>query len=104
MKAVHDKAVRDRIPEIIQAAGKECAFEQVSEEVFLKLLQNKLKEEVAEYLAEPSLEELADIQEVLLAIVRLSGYSQEDLEAVRKEKAQRRGGFEKRLLLKYVLE
>lgn len=103
-KVLYDKAVRDLIPDIIRAAGKECAVEQVSETQFLELLRDKLAEEVAEYRANPSLEELADILEVIMAVVRLSGYTMEELEDIRQKKAEARGAFRDRLLLKYVLE
>jgi len=103
-KITYNKAVRDLIPDIIRAAGKDCIFEMVPQAQFLELLNEKLAEEVAEYQAEPSIEELADILEVLMAVVRSSGYTMEELEAERRKKAESRGAFEKRLLLKYVLE
>jgi hypothetical protein len=40
--------------------------------------------------------------EVLLATAKARGYSPEALEAVRLEKAEKRGGFKKRILLKEV--
>lgn len=103
-KVTYDKAVRDRIPDIIRGLGKECSVQQVPEAQFLELLQKKLAEEVAEYQAQPSLEELADIMEVIMAIVRLSGNTMEELEAIRIKKAMDRGGFNDRLVLKHVLE
>jgi len=96
---IYNKAVRDRIPEIIRASGKECVVEVVSPERWLELLNQKLAEEVAEYHEKPSLEELADILEVIRAIVDLRGETWEELEKVRVEKAEERGGFEKRLVL-----
>lgn len=103
-KVLYDKAVRDLIPDIIRAAGKECAVEQVSETRYLELLREKLAEEVAEYRAKPNLEELADILEVIMAVVQLSGHTMEELEDIRRKKAETRGAFRDRLLLKYVLE
>ena len=98
----YNKAVRDRIPEIIRASGKQCTVEQVSPEQWLELLNQKLGEEVEEYQAEPSLEELADIIEVIRAIVNLRGEAWEQLERVRVGKAEKRGAFEKRLVSKAV--
>ena len=100
----YSKAVRDRIPEIIRASGKECTVEQVSPEKWLELLNEKLSEEVAEYQENPSLEELADILEIMRAIVALRGETWEELESVRAEKAEKRGGFEERLVLGEVTE
>lgn len=98
------KLVRDRIPEIIEADGKTCICKTLSDEDYLHLLDEKLNEELAEYQESKSLEELADLLEVMRAVVKARGWSLEDLERVRAEKAAKRGGFEKKILLKEVLE
>ena len=49
----YNKLVRDRIPEIIEADGKTCVCETLSDENYLRLLDQKLNEELAEYLTEP---------------------------------------------------
>ena len=43
------KLVRDRIPEIIEADGKTCVCETLSDEEYIRLLDEKLNEELAEY-------------------------------------------------------
>lgn len=101
---MYSKLVRDRIPEIIEATGKHCATEILSEKDFLKILENKLDEEVTEYHYDQSVEELADIVEVVYAIAKAHGFSLEQLEAVRAKKAGERGCFEKRILLKDVTD
>lgn len=98
----YHKLVRDRIPEIIESDGKQCVCEVLSSEEYLVLLDEKLKEELNEYEESKSLEELADLLEVMYAVVKARGWSVEELEQVRKEKAEQRGGFEKRILLKEV--
>ncbi len=98
------KLVRDRIPEIIEADGKTCICKTLSDEDYLHLLDEKLNEELAEYQESKSLEELADLLEVMRAVVKARGWSLEDLERARAEKAAKRGGFEKKILLKEVLE
>ena len=102
-KAYH-KLVRDRIPEIIEADGKTCVCETLSDEDYLSLLDQKLNEELAEYQESKSLEELADLLEVMQAVVKGRGWTMEQLESLRAEKAAKRGGFEKKLLLKEVIE
>ena len=62
----------------------------------------KLNEELAEYQESKSLEELADLLEVMQAVVKARGWTLEELEQVRVEKAAKRGGFEKKILLKEV--
>lgn len=98
----YDKLVRDRIPEIINADGKECSVRELSEDEYLFRLDQKLKEEMAEYQESKSMEEMADLLEVIHAVVKARGSSMEEVEAIRKEKADKRGGFEKRLLLTEV--
>ena len=66
------------------------------------MLDAKLDEELAEYHADQNIEELADLMEVIRACAVARGYSVEELEQVRAEKAAKRGGFEKRILLKEV--
>ena len=100
----YNKLVRDRIPEIIESSGKSCTTEILSHDDYLRMLDAKLDEELAEYHKDQSLEELADLQEVIRAVVIARGYSLGDLERVRAEKAAKRGGFEKRIMLKKVVE
>ena len=102
-KAYH-KLVRDRIPEIIEADGKICVCETLTDEGYIHLLDEKLNEELAEYQESKSLEELADLLEVMQAVVKARGWTLEELEKVRADKAARRGGFEKKILLRQVKE
>lgn len=98
------KLVRDRIPEIIEADGKTCVYETLSDEAYIRLLDQKLNEELAEYQESKSLEELADLLEVIQAVVRARGWTLDELERVRADKAAERGGFEKKILLTAVKE
>ena len=100
-KAYH-KLVRDRIPEIIEADGKICVCETLTDEDYIHLLDQKLNEELAEYQESKSLEELADLLEVMQAVVKARGWTLEELERVCADKAAKRGGFEKKILLKKV--
>lgn len=100
----YNKLVRDRIPENIEASGKTCVTEILSDEDYLEMLDRKLDEELAEYHKDQSIEELADLLEVIRACAVARGYSVEELEQVRAEKASKCGGFEKKILLKEVTE
>ena len=101
---VYRKLVRDRIPEIIEADGKTCVCETLSYEEYIRLLDEKLNEELAEYQESKSLEELADLLEVMQAVVRARGWTLDELEQMRADKAAERGGFVKKILLKEVWE
>ena len=59
-------------------------------------MERKLNEEVAEYQANKNIEEIADILEVLQSICGARGFTLEELESTRKEKAKERGGFDKK--------
>lgn len=100
----YDKLIRDRIPEIIESSGKRCIVEVLDDNSYLQYLDRKLGEELAEYKADKSLEELADLLEVIYSVAEARGYSIEELETLRKAKAAKRGGFKKKLRLKGVIE
>ena len=91
------KLVRDKIPEIITKAGKTPITRILTEEEYLAELDKKLNEEIAEYQADKSIEEMADVLEVLFAICEACGHSIEDLMEVRDSKREKRGGFEQRI-------
>ena len=104
MSKQYHKLVRDKIPEIIEKTGKTCRTEVLDQQAYLAMLDEKLGEELAEYQESKSLEELADLLEVMEAVVAARGYSWEQLQAVKAEKKAARGGFEDKLLLLEVSE
>lgn len=100
----HDKLVRDRIPDIIRAAGKTPVTDTIPPESISDALDNKLREEVSEYLESHSAEEMADVLEVLHGIAFHRGIPWEQIEAERIQKSKERGGFEKGIRLIEVRE
>lgn len=104
MSKQYHKLVRDKIPAVIESTGKTCRTEILSDEDYLALLDEKLGEELAEYRESKSLEELADLLEVMEAVVTARGYTWEELLAVKAEKKAARGGFEDKILLLEVSE
>lgn len=100
----YNKLVRDRIPEIIERDGKSCSTRMLEEDEYLQMIDAKLDEELAEYHRDQNLEELADLLEVVYAAAKARGYSVEELESLRYQKAEKRGGFEQRILLESVEE
>lgn len=104
MIKTYNKLVRDRIPELIKANGAECRIEILSDVEYLKMLDAKLGEELAEYYKDQNIEELADLLEVIYAAAIARGYTLEELESVRAKKAEKRGGFEKKILLIETIE
>lgn len=103
MKQYH-KLVRDRIPEIIAGCGNCPVYYTLDNTAYLTALEEKLSEETAEYRKEPSMEEMADILEVIAAICKARGFDSAVLQRVQQEKARERGGFERKIFLREVLE
>ena len=104
MEKNYNKLVRDNIPEIIERSGNKCKFEILSDDDYIKMLDAKLDEELAEYHSDQNLEELADLLEVIYAVTKARGFSLDELERLREEKAEKRGGFERKLLLVKTFE
>ncbi len=100
----YNKLVRDKIPEIIERENKTCETEILDDARYMEMLDAKLDEELSEYHEDKNLEELADLLEVLYAVTKARGYSLEELETLRSKKAEERGEFEKKILLKTVEE
>lgn len=103
-KITYNKLVRDKIPQIIEQAGKTCVCETLTDEQYIQKLNEKLLEEVQEYLESGTVEELADIGEVMYAILAFKNVSIEEFRRVRLDKLNARGGFMDKIFLKEVIE
>ena len=102
---IYKKLVRDKIPSIIAARGDSAIIRTLSPEEFTVCLSAKLYEEVQEFLSDNSIEELADIYEVFLAILEEDKrISFELLEQVRRKKLLERGNFSQKVYLDSVIE
>ncbi len=98
----HNKLVRDKIPDIILAEGKEVSTKILSDKEYKAELEKKLMEECKEVLGsegEKRLEELADVLEVMMAIAKLDGYYMDDIVVAARQKREKRGGFENKIFL-----
>ena len=73
MIITYNKLVRDRIPEIIESSGKSCTTEILADDAFLRMIDAKLDEELAEYHKDQNSEELADLLEVIHAATLARG-------------------------------
>jgi len=104
MIKVYNKAIRDKIPEIIESSGASCLIEVLDDENFLEELVLKLEEEIMEFKETGSIEELCDLIEIAFRIAELNDISNEDFEKMREKKNLERGKFEKNLFLIQVKE
>ena len=98
----YNKLVRDKIPQIIKASDNECEIVIVSGDEKYDFLENKLMEEVNEYIEDKNVEELSDIMEVIFGLAHELGYSEEQLMDIRRKKMEERGGFKEGIVLKSV--
>ena len=101
----YNKLVRDKIPEIIKTNGaKSVNIKTLDDKTYLEALNTKLQEELNEYLASGEIEELADLEEVLRAILDAKQTSYQDFENIRLSKVQKRGAFKDKIFLESVDE
>lgn len=101
-KYIHNKLIRDKIPEIIEANGGTYEIKTLSDEEFDIELRKKGIEEAQEIVETPDeklLGELADQLQVIKSIGELHGIGFEEVEKARKEKLEKRGGFKKKIFL-----
>ncbi|MFT8320477.1 MAG: nucleoside triphosphate pyrophosphohydrolase [Bacillus sp. (in: firmicutes)] len=100
---VHNKLVRDKIPEIIEKTGKNFKTRILSDEEYIKELKEKSFEELREYMEaadrDNALEELADVLEIVNAFAVYHQSSMEEIEQIRKKKSEERGGFKEKVYL-----
>jgi predicted house-cleaning noncanonical NTP pyrophosphatase (MazG superfamily) len=96
---LHNKLVRDKIPDIIKESGRKCKTKVLSEKDYVFELERKLSEEVHEYKLDKNPDELCDVLEVVYALAVARGMSLEELEAKRIAKRETRGGFDEKVYL-----
>src|SRR5690242_17759339 len=105
MPVPHHKLVRDRIPEIIRADGGHPVTRVLDQASYRQALLDKLVEEAREAAsASPASlpEELADVLEVLRALIQAESISWEQLRALADDKRNHRGGFTGKIFLESV--
>lgn len=96
---IYNKLVRDKIPEIITNNGETPKTRILSDSEYMTELERKIQEELAEFLESKEVEELADLEEVLRAILNAKNVSYDEFEKIRLQKVQKRGAFENKIFL-----
>lgn len=102
MKKEYHKLIRDKIPDIIQQSGLKCETLTLSESEYRQSLRQKVVEEAQEIAAvddENLITELADIYELIDAIMEAYGINRELIIAEQMRRKNERGGFQKRIKL-----
>jgi len=94
--------VRDRIPEIIATEGRQCATEILNQDEYRQALLAKLVEEAQEIASAEAgdiVTEIADLYEVIDALLVAFDLNKETILAKQKKRCDERGGFEKHIKL-----
>ncbi len=103
METIFNKLVRDNIPDMITNNGEEPVMRILADEEYKVELYKKLLEEVDEVIcsknSDETLEELADVLEIIRSIAKLNGKTLDDVIETANQKKLKRGGFEKRIFL-----
>ena len=85
----YNKLVRDKIVENIKISGRNPSYRIMDNEEYLKELNKKLLEEAHEFVEENSIEELADVFEVIESIIKIKNINIEEVrkyQQIKKEK------------------
>ncbi len=98
------KLVRDRIPEIIRASGREVVCHVARDKEYNDCLIEKMKEELEEFAEHPSIEEAADIYEVFLTFLKNWGIELSDVRKFAQYKSRERGKFDGGIVLDDIFE
>jgi len=94
-----NKLVRDKIPQIIESKWETAQIHIANDPEYWDKLKEKLIEEVNEFLWDESREEMADVMEVIKAILVYKWYTNEEIESIRKDKETKRWWFSQRIIL-----
>ena len=101
----YPKLVRDKIPEVVKENSGKIIKTRILEddEEYSQFLMKKVEEEAHELAnaedKEHVMEEVADVLELIDAILEFHGVEMETVRKVQEEKAEKRGGFKKRILM-----
>jgi predicted house-cleaning noncanonical NTP pyrophosphatase (MazG superfamily) len=101
---VYNKLVRDGIPAVIKNDNQTPVIRTLDNDEYKRQLLEKLIEEATELRdSNGDLGERADIAEVLRALDDVLGYTDDEIETARAQKAAKRGGFEQKIFLEKAI-
>ena len=99
MLYTYNKLIRDNNVKLMEDKGCKVTYEILDDKRYGQELDKKLQEEVSEYLADYSVEEMADVMEVIYAMLDFRGITMEEVEKVRLNKRNLKGAFKNKIFL-----
>lgn len=99
---IYNKLVRDNIPQVCKKDNQVCHIRILSDQEYLVELNKKMQEELKEYLESGEIEELADLEEVLRAILETKQCSYDEFEKIRLNKVSSKGSFKNKIYLESI--
>ena len=107
MKKEYNKLIRDKIPEIIEKNGVKSKTKSLTDEEYKEELLKKIVEEAKEVMEtngniKDLIKEIGDIIEVTNYVIETFGLDKKEIEKLRNERKESRGGFDKKLFLEYT--
>ena len=107
MKKEFNKLIRDKIPEIIKKNGSNSKTRILDNEEFKKELLKKIVEESQEVLEtngdkKELTKEISDVLEVINYLTDVFELDRQEIEKIRKERKDSRGGFDKKIFLEHT--
>ena len=104
MKYKYNKLVRDKIPQNIRAKGHDVKHLVLDDKEYFEELDKKLIEEVNEFVEVHNEEEMADIMEVIEAIIKQRGMSLKQIQEIKQKKREKSGSFNDKIFLVSIKE
>ncbi len=95
----YHKLIHDKLPEIMRARGERFSTHVADDAEYWRKLKEKLRQEVNEFIVRGDFGELASVLELVHALCAAKGMTFEELEAIRRRKAEAKGGYGQRIIL-----
>ena len=107
MRTVHQKLIRDRIPEIIENDGgipkvRILTRSEYERELLFKLIEESIEAINARADKKELAKEIGDLLEIIDAVIEQFNIDEKELFRIKQERKKSRGGFSDRLFLEYV--